>query len=465
MGSDEKMNYLWTIKDVRRACGISTKGHDADITGVSIDSRTVQKGDLFIALKNEKDGHGYIQKAFENGAICAVVDHEIDCEIEQIIVPDTFKALWALGDAQRGWAENTKRIAVTGSCGKTSVKELLGAALSCHKSQGSYNNHWGVPLTLARMPRDEEFAVFEVGMNRPGEIAPLSELVKPDVAIITTVAPAHIGAFESVDDIMVEKSAIMEGLKDNKNLILPHELYMKYKNYFEVKPYTFSLDEFSQADSFVEAVKENVSGQQIVAHIMDEMVSFNLYLHGRHQVANALAVLTTVKVLGGDVQTAAQNMSMQEAVDGRGKIHDINGILVVDESYNANPASMNAALDILKNRLGMGRRVAILGDMEELGEKSNSYHQGLAPLLEGVDTVITVGPKMKTLFDALPKGIQKVHYPSQKEVNLQKLSTQLDVGDIIMVKGSNSIFWKWNFVNRLLAEIERLSPVKKINQL
>jgi UDP-N-acetylmuramoyl-tripeptide--D-alanyl-D-alanine ligase len=225
------------------------------------------------------------------------------------------------------------------------------------------------------------------------------------------------------------------------------------------------LDEFSQADSFVEAVKENVSGQQIVAHIMDEMVSFNLYLHGRHQVANALAVLTTVKVLGGDVQTAAQNMSMQEAVDGRGKIHDINGILVVDESYNANPASMNAALDILKNRLGMGRRVAILGDMEELGEKSNSYHQGLAPLLEGVDTVITVGPKMKTLFDALPKGIQKVHYPSQKEVNLQKLSTQLDVGDIIMVKGSNSIFWKWNFVNRLLAEIERLSPVKKINQL
>lgn len=459
------MDYLWTIKDIRRACGVPTKGIDADITGVSIDSRTVQKGDLFIALKNEKNGHDYVKKAYENGAICAVVDHEIDCEIEQIIVPDTFNALWAMGDAQRSWAENTKRIAVTGSCGKTSVKELLGAALSCHKSQGSYNNQWGVPLTLARMPRDEKYAVFEVGMNRPGEIAPLSELVKPDVAIITTVAPAHIGAFDSIDDIMIEKSAIMEGLEDKKNLILPHELYIKYKNFFEVKPYTFSLDEFSQADTFVEAVKESVTGQQVVAHVMGEMVSFSLYLHGRHQVANALAVLTAVKLVGGDIQMAAQNLGMQEAVEGRGKIHDINGVLVVDESYNANPTSMKVALDILKNRLGMGRRVAILGDMAELGKDSKMYHRELAPLLEGVDTLITVGDDMKELFDHLPKGIQKVHYPSQKEVNLQKLARQLDVGDIILVKGSNTVFWKWNFVRRLLSEIERLAPVKKMKRL
>ena len=464
LGSEDRMDYLWTIKEVRRACGVPTKGVDADITGVSIDSRTVKKGDLFIALKNEKDGHDYIQKAYENGAVCAVVDHVIDdCPIEQVVVEDTFKALWKMADAQRSWGEGVQRIAVTGSCGKTSVKELLGSALTCHKSEGSYNNHWGVPLTLCRMPRDEKYAVFEVGMNHPGEIAPLSELVKPDVAIITTVAPAHIGAFSNVDEIMIEKSAIMEGLKDKKNLILPHELYVKYKSFFDVKPYTFSLDEFSQASSFVEAVQESVSGQQVVAHIMGEMVSFNLYLHGKHQVANALAVLTAVKLVGGDIQTAAQNIGSQEAVSGRGKIHDINGVLVIDESYNANPASMKAAIDILKNRMGMGRRVAILGQMAELGNQTQGYHESLIPLLEGVDTVITVGDDMKVVFEGLPKTIQKVHYANQKDVNIQKLATQLDVGDIVMVKGSNSIFWKWNFVSRLINEIERLAPVRRAN--
>ena len=457
------MDYLWTVKEVRRACGVPTKGKDADITGASIDSRTVQKGDLFIALKNEKDGHDYVQKAYENGAVCAVVDHKIDCDIEQVVVKDTFEALWKMADAQRSWSEDVVKIGVTGSCGKTSVKELLAAALACHKSEGSYNNHWGVPLTLCRMPRDAKFSVFEMGMNRPGEIAPLSELVKPDVAIITNVAPAHIGAFDTVDDIMVEKSAIMEGLKNKKNLVLPHELYVKYKGYFDEKPYTFSLEEFSQADSFAEAVKENVSGQQIVAHILGDMVSFNLHLHGRHQVANALAALTAVKVAGGNLDLAIQNIESQEPVEGRGKVYDVGGVLLVDESYNANPTSMKAAIDILKNRLGMGRRVAILGEMNELGKDSAQYHKDLAPFLEGVDTVITVGEGMKILFDNLPKDVQKVHYPSQREVNIQKLATQLDVGDILMVKGSNSVFWKWNFVNRLLREIERLAPVRKVN--
>lgn len=461
--SDKRMDYLWTVKEVRRACGVPTKGKDADITGASIDSRTVQKGDLFIALKNEKDGHDYVQKAYENGAVCAVVDHKIDCDIEQVVVKDTFEALWKMADAQRSWSEDVVKIGVTGSCGKTSVKELLAAALACHKSEGSYNNHWGVPLTLCRMPRDAKFSVFEMGMNRPGEIAPLSELVKPDVAIITNVAPAHIGAFDTVDDIMVEKSAIMEGLKNKKNLVLPHELYVKYKGYFDEKPYTFSLEEFSQADSFAEAVKENVSGQQIVAHILGDMVSFNLHLHGRHQVANALAALTAVKVAGGNLDLAIQNIESQEPVEGRGKVYDVGGVLLVDESYNANPTSMKAAIDILKNRLGMGRRVAILGEMNELGKDSAQYHKDLAPFLEGVDTVITVGEGMKILFDNLPKDVQKVHYPSQREVNIQKLATQLDVGDILMVKGSNSVFWKWNFVNRLLREIERLAPVRKVN--
>ncbi len=464
--SDECMDYLWTVKDVRRACGVPTKGRDCDILGVSIDSRKVQKGDLFIALKNEKDGHDYVQKAYEMGAVCAVVDHVVEgCAIEQIVVEDTFKALWKMADAQRSWATNVKRVAVTGSCGKTSVKDLLAAALGCHKSVESYNNHWGVPLTLCRMPRDERFAVFEVGMNRPGEIAPLSELVKPDVAIITTVAPAHIGAFDSVDDIMVEKSAVMEGLTDKKNLILPHSLYLKYKHFFDVKPYTFSLDEFGQADTYVEAVKENVTGQQVVACILGETVNFNLYLHGRHQVENALAVLTAVKLVGGDLAQAVNNIGVQKPAEGRGRVHEVGGVIVVDESYNANPASMKAALSVLKNRLGIGRRVAILGEMAELGADSKTYHLELIPQLEGVDTVITVGDEMKVVFDGLPKGVQKVHYPSQKEVNLQKIARQLDAGDVVMVKGSNSVFWKWGFVKRLVLEVGRLSQTHKVNNI
>ncbi len=454
------MDYLWTVKELRRACGVATKGADVDVLGISIDSRTVNKGDAFIALKNEKDGHDYVQKAYERGAVCAIVEKQIDCPILQVVVPDTFKALYAMADAQRSHSTG-KRIGVTGSCGKTSVKELLATALHCHKSEASYNNHWGVPLTLARMPRDEKFSVFEVGMNHPGEIAPLSELVQPDVAIITNVAPAHIGAFTSIEDIVVEKTAILEGLKDKKNLIVPLDLYQKYPHYFEVKPYTFSLEMNGQADSYAEAVQSGISGQNVVANIMGDLVKFTLSLQGDHQVLNALAVLTAVKVVGADVQAAAANIESQEAVAGRGKIEDINGVFVIDESYNANPKSMQIAIDMLKKRPGMGRRVAILGEMLELGNQSESLHAQIAPWCEGVDTVITVGAGMKVVYDNLPKSVQKVHYPSQKEVNIQKLAGQLEVGDVVMVKGSNGTFWQWKFVPRLMNEIERLARVLK----
>ncbi|MFT7144000.1 MAG: UDP-N-acetylmuramoyl-tripeptide--D-alanyl-D-alanine ligase [Alphaproteobacteria bacterium] len=456
----KKMDYLWTVKEIRRACGVATKGADDEVHGISIDSRTVKKGDAFIALKNEKDGHDYVIKAYERGAICAIVEKEIDCPIAQIVVADTFKALYAMADYQRSHSQG-KRIAVTGSCGKTSVKELLATALQCHKSEASYNNHWGVPLTLARMPRDAKQSVFEVGMNHAGEIAPLSNLVKPDVAIITNVAPAHIGAFDSLNDIVVEKTAILEGMKDKKNVIVPLDLYTKYPHYFAEKPYTFSYTPNTQASSYADAVQSGLSGQNIVANIMGEMVSFSITLLGEHQVLNALAVLTAVKVVGGDVQMAATNMGSQQAVEGRGLIHNIHGVLLVDESYNANPKSMQVALEMLKKRPGMGRRIAILGQMFELGDKSNDMHAALAPLCEELDTVITVGDDMKVLFDRLPKSVQKVHYPSQREVNIQKLATQLEVGDMVMVKGSNGTFWQWKFVPRLMNEIERLASVLK----
>lgn len=455
-----KVNYLWTVKELRRACGVPTKGADFEIQGISIDSRTANADDAFIALKNEQDGHDYVVKAYEKGATCAIVEKKIDCPIAQIIVPDTFKALYAMAEYQRSYG-NAKRIAITGSCGKTSMKELLSASLNCHKNQGSYNNHWGVPLTLARMPRDEKYSVFEVGMNHPGEIAPLSILIKPDVAIITNVAPAHIGAFESIDEIAIEKTAIVEGMKNKKNLIVPIDLYKNYQSYFTEKPYTFSYNANTQANSYAEAVQSGLSGQNIVANIMGEMVSFSITLQGEHQVMNALAALTAAKLVGADIQMIATNMSGQQAIEGRGLVHDINGVFVIDDSYNANPKSMQIALEMLKKRPGMGRRVAILGQMLELGHLSEKMHKSLAPMCEGIDTVITVGDDMKVLFDNLPKSVQKVHYPSQKEVNIQKLATQLEVGDVVMVKGSNGTFWQWKFVPRFINEVERLARTLK----
>ena len=445
---------LWTYREVKRAVGVDTHGQDFDIYGVSIDSRKVSKGDLFIALKVERDGHDFVKAAYENGAVAAIVSHEVDCDIPQIVVKDTYKALWAMADAQRDWSETT-RIAITGSCGKTTTKELMAAALSAHKSEGSYNNHWGVPLTLTRMPRESKFGVFEIGMNHPGEILPLAELVQPKIAVVTNIKPVHVEAFDSLGDVAIEKLSIVNGLIKGGTLVTSYEVYEDYKQYFDRKPLTYSLNN-TDADVYVEAATKGVDRQTIVASVCGEPVTYLLRLHGDHAVEDSLAVLATAKTLGLNVRHAASGMEMVTPVIGRGNIYEINDIFIVDESYNANPASMEAALTTLTNRTGVGRKVAILGEMLELGEGSVNYHEDLARHCREIDTVITVGENMKHLQDALPAGKQGGHFERQDKVNIQKLINQLQAGDMVMVKGSNGTFWKYDFVPRLVKTLEQM---------
>jgi len=447
------MKYLWTFKDLKRAVGLPTRGPDFDIRGVSIDSRTTKNGDAFVALKAERDGHDFVENAYKAGAVVAVVDHKVDCEIPQIVVDDTFNALWAMGDAQRDWGR-AKRVAVTGSCGKTTTKELMGTALSCHKSEGSYNNHWGVPLTLARTPRDEKYAVYEVGMNHPGEIAPLSELIQPDVAVVLNIAPVHIGAFDSIEDIAVEKLSVTKGLKKGGKLVTSDEVYETYPAYFDEKPVLFSLKEGSDADVCLESVRPSSSGQNVVALVAGKPVSFRLHLMGLHAIADALAVLAVAHILGADMRKVCLGLEMVSPVVGRGNIHSLDGVTIIDESYNANPVSMKAALQSLATRPREGRRVAILGDMLELGDKSADYHAALAEDCADLDMVITIGDEMKHLHEALGKQIQTVHYDAAKDMNLCKFVRQLESQDSVMIKGSKDSLWVHNFVPRLLKEFE-----------
>lgn len=451
------MTFLWTLRDLKRAVGARSFGEDFDITGVSIDSRTVKKGDVFVALKNERDGHEFVKSAEENGAVAAVVEREIkDVNLHQIIVDDTFEALWAMAKAQRDWG-SAKRIAITGSCGKTSTKELMAKGLNAHKSEGSYNNHWGVPLSMSRMSREALCAVFEVGMNHPGEIVPLSELVKPDIAVVTNVAPAHIGAFENEEAIAKEKLSIAAGLKSGGKLVTSYETYEKYQHLFKEKPVTYSIETADPADVVMEARNESRSGQTVAARVFDKRVSFHMPLTGEHQALNALCVMAVAYLLDEDVERVALRLESAEAVAGRGKVYDVDGIRVVDESYNANPKSMVQSINNFKGLADTKRHVAILGQMAELGEASADYHIKLAKHLDGLDTLVLVGEHMKPLFDILPKDMDKYYFATGKEINLQKLCTQLEVGDSLMVKGSNGVFWKYGFVNKLIAHVRQYS--------
>lgn len=446
---------MWTLRDLKRANGVPSAGANFDVDGVSIDSRTVQKQDVFVALKGERDGHDFVQKAFENGAKVAVVEHVVDCEIEQIVVPDTLKALWNMGEYQRKHAQAT-RVAVTGSCGKTTTKEMLGAVLKAHKSEGSYNNHLGVPLTLSRMDREAEMAVFEIGMNHPGEIMPLSQLVKPDIAVVTNIAPVHIGAFADENEIAIEKLSIQKGLVPEGRLVTSIQVYEKYKHYFDVEPVLFSMNEYDDVPVKLEKVTQSATGQNIVANVAGSLVSYRLHLFGDHAIYNSLAALTVAMELGVDMKQAALALELIQPVAGRGNAYEVDGVEVIDESYNANPASVRAAVQTLLNRPGKGRCVAVLGDMKELGENSAQYHRDLADICEELDTLITIGSDMRHLHEALKnkEGLTTWHVDEQKEMNLDKFARQLEIGDVVMVKGSKTSLWNYNFVERLVKAIE-----------
>lgn len=435
------MTVLWNSKNVD---DILEVGSSAPWTcsGISIDSRTLEEGDLFIALKGGNgDGHAFLQDAIKKGAGALLVSEKIEETIPIICVPDTLKALEKLGVAARDRSA-ALRIAVTGSVGKTSIKDALKTVFKdqgpTHGSVSSYNNHWGVPLTLARMPETTQCAIFEVGMNHSGEIRPLSHLVQPHIAIITTVAEAHTEFFESTEDIAWAKAEIFEGMTKGGLVILNQD-----NPYFELlssiaQDYGLTVYGFGQAekaDFRLLSWEGSLHKSKVVAAIRGKEFSYELPLPGMHWVLNSLAILGAVHLAQADMKKAIASLSHIEAPQGRGKRYD--GLFtVIDESYNANPASMRAALAVL-GQAETNRKIAVIGDMREMGAKARAYHEELLqPLLDNkIDLVFCCGPFMTHLYERLPPEMRGGYAKTSLEL-IPLVLKALKTGDMISVKAS-----------------------------
>lgn len=445
---------LWTLDEVLEATGGKARGDGAsDLTSVSIDSRTIEQGALFAAIRGDNlDGHEYVEAAFEAGAGAALVtdDAKLEGAGTLIRVPDTLEALNRLGAAAR--ARSAARIiAVTGSVGKTGTKEALRLALepsgSVHASIKSYNNHWGVPLTLANFARGQDFGVFEVGMNHAGEITPLTKLIRPHIAIITTVAPVHLEFFESIEQIAEAKAEIFAGLEPGGTAILnrdnPHfeHLIRRAAQAGVERIITFGAD--AKADVKLITLQAAVDGSVVEAVIDGKKIAYRIGAPGRHLVMNSLAVLAGVQAAGADVQAGANALGGYQLQPGRGARTQFTlgegRVLLIDESYNANPASMRAALESLNEipRAQYPRRIGVLGDMLEMGETSSQLHCDLAQPVDeaGVDVVFACGPHMRELYDALPESRRGAYAENSDGLEAALLET-VRAGDVVMVKGS-----------------------------
>ena len=447
---------LYTLDEMIAATAGEARGTPAPVTGVSIDSRTLRPGDAFFAITGDaSDGHDYVDKALAAGAALAVVSREKAAGFPEsaplLVVEDVLDALRALGIAAR--ARSTAGIAaVTGSVGKTTTKEALRLALGAdgetHASAASYNNHWGVPLSLARLPREARYGVFEIGMNHPGEITPLVRMVRPQVAVITTVEPVHIAQFSGIEEIADAKAEIFDGLEPGGTAVLnlDNPLFPRLKATAEAKSVarvvTFGTAE--GADVRLKDVALQPGCSVAVVDVLGTPVTTKIAMPGRHIVQNMLAVLAVAKILGADLALASLALANLKPPPGRGvpiQLAVKGGIAtVIDESYNANPASMRAALDVLsRTPVGpRGRRIAVLGDMLELGPDAEIHHADIAKAVaEGrIDQVFCCGPLMHALWQALPperRGGYAVHATHLEPM----VAAAIRGGDTLMVKGSN----------------------------
>ncbi len=448
------MNGLWTIDDMARAISAWRAGALPDaVTGISIDSRTIAPGQAFFAIKGDAhDGHDFVAAALRAGAGLAVVSSTkpAPSDAPLLIVRDVLGALRRLARAARA-RTNAQVIAVTGSVGKTSTKEALSLALSrdgeTHASVASFNNHWGVPLSLARLPTSARYAVFEIGMNHAGEITPLTKLARPHVAVITTVEPVHFEFFASVEAIADAKAEIFTGVEPGGAAVLnrdnPHfaRLARRAKRAGVQRVVSFGEDEHADARLIKCALQPESS--TIEADILGARVAYKLGAPGRHQVLNSLAVLATASIVGADLALASLALADLRPAAGRGtrlKLPLHGGeALVIDESYNANPTSMRAALAVLAQApLGRhGRRIAVLGDMLELGPKALDLHRDLADVITaiGIDLVFCAGPLMEALWQALPSQRRGGYAESAAALEPDVIAA-VHAGDAVMVKGS-----------------------------
>ncbi|MFN4142058.1 UDP-N-acetylmuramoylalanyl-D-glutamyl-2,6-diaminopimelate--D-alanyl-D-alanine ligase [Aestuariivirga sp.] len=447
---------LWTVDELLKATGGRLHGRvEKPLAAVSIDSRAVKPGDLFVAIRGERhDGHDFVAVALKAGAGLALVSR-VSPEMTAAgpvleVADDPLRGLESMGRAARARCHG-KVVAVTGSVGKTSTKEMLRVALSAsgqtHASAASFNNHWGVPLTLARMPRETAYGVFEIGMNHAGEITPLVAMVKPHVAIITTIAASHLGNFDSLDGIADAKAEIFSGVVPGGHAVISRDT-----PYFERLSAAaracgitnvVSFGRHPQAEVRMDRVALHADCCCVTADVMGEPLIYRLGLPGEHMAVNSLAVLAAVKLAGADLARAALALAAAEPAKGRGVRERlaINGgeLLLIDESYNANPASVAAALGLLgAAQPGKGgRRIAVLGDMLELGEQGPALHAGLFEPMDaaGVDVLYAAGPLMANLWERVP-GRQRGAHAETSEALKDRLLAGLRPGDVVMVKGS-----------------------------
>jgi UDP-N-acetylmuramoyl-tripeptide--D-alanyl-D-alanine ligase len=450
------MNSLWTAADAEAATGGSSTAHWV-ATGVSIDSRTLAAGDLFVALRGPNfDGHDFVRAALERGATAAMVDRELPGLREGaalLRVGDTLAGLSALGTAARNRSP-ARIIAITGSVGKTGTKEALRLALASagqvYASAGGLNNHWGAPLSLARLPRDADYGVFELGMNHAGEIESLTRLVRPHIALITTVEPAHLGFFPSVEAIADAKAEIFIGLEPRGIAILNRDNpYYDRLAAAAMRAGAAKVIGFgSHPDAAVRLVDFvlGARGNTVEASVFGSVLEFRVAIPGRHWVMNSLAVLAAVTAAEADVGTAAEALGRLQALAGRGRRHELawrgGTLTLIDESYNASPAAMRAAISVLgctEPRSG-ARRVAVLGDMLELGIAAERLHRELAEPLAAakVDRVFLVGEAMAALHYALPEGMRGGLWQSAAG-SIPALFRFLEAGDVVTVKGSRAV--------------------------
>jgi UDP-N-acetylmuramoyl-tripeptide--D-alanyl-D-alanine ligase len=455
------MSVLWTSAELVAAMDGRPFGTlPESVGGISIDTRSMAPGDAFFAIKGDRfDGHDFATAAMAAGAGLMVVSEARlpslgRLAVPMIVVDDVLAALGKAGIAARARSK-AKVIAVTGSAGKTTTKEALRVALSAvgkvHASDKSFNNHWGVPLTLARLPADADYAVFEIGMNHAGEIRPLVGMVRPHVAIVTLIAAAHLGHFRNLDEIAMAKAEIFEGIEsDGHALINRDDQRFKLLDKEARKAgvdHVWSFGEHSRANIRLMNYEPSNDGARANVRIAGEEHAFRIGAPGRHIAQNVLAVLGAAYLAGAEMPRVIEAMAGLEAEKGRGRRHRLSAgmggdIVLIDESYNANPASMRAALDMLgaMEPGEGGRRIAVLGDMLELGEHAPKLHAGLAPALAevGVEIAMLAGPEMAALASRLPEGM-KVEHRDSVDALLPLVLETVRGGDVVMVKSSNGI--------------------------
>lgn len=441
---------LWTASEIAAVTQGTLNGDDYNITGISIDTRHIENGDLFIPLKGPNfDGHDFIDTAIQNGAAGFLSDRKTVRDAA-ILIKDSFTALHDLGAGARA-RSHAKIMAVTGSVGKTSVKAMLHDAFAAigvtHASTASLNNHWGVPLSLARMPRQAEYAVFEIGMNHAGEITPLSKLVAPHLAIITTVAPAHIAHFDGIESIALAKAEIFQGMDVNGVAVLPRDsaqftiLLAEARTQGLQNIVTFG--EHEEADIRLISCHAHATHSDVTVAVKGQVYQFTLGLAGYHQALNALSVIAALDAFGQWNDTTRAAFAKMQVVKGRGNVitrsaqKGSNGLVIIDDTHNASPIAIKASLKTLALSQQSGQRIVALGDMLELGDDAPDLHADLAEAVLACkpDLVLLAGSLMKYLANKLPKEMTR-HYPDSIAL-ASEVDTLVKDGDIILVKGSH----------------------------